>query len=405
MGDASDGPSDDGLDGDDTDDIDAEDVTHAEDVDADPIEPAVTDVSGDDAPDTDPDGATTDADAEPTSTGAEEDDDDSSDAESADESAEPADESTEPAEMDAEPTGDGSDDEYADPPDSVPDTGDPSVPDEVPSVEDEGVPIEEHDGAADDVEPVPADEVDEGVLGEGPSSDEEQPIAVHVEEMVRRLGVVVLIAGVVSALCFPFGDTLITVIWDGVLPASSTAQPHIYAPLELIVTQFKVASIAGVIVALPVIVYETYAFMRPGLYPHERRYYLAAIPTSLVLAVVGVVFAYFVVVPSVMSYFLYYSTSVANAALALGSTFNLILVLMAYLAIVFQIPLFVMLAIMMGLTTRRWLADRRLLFWGAFAGVSFLATPDPTGVAPVVVAATMIVLFEGTLLLLRWTGN
>lgn len=398
MGDASDGPSDDGLDGDDTDDIDAEDVTHAEDVDADPIEPAVTDVSGDDMPDTDPDGATTDADAEPTSTGAEEDDDDSSDAESADES-------TEPSEMDAEPTGDGSDDEYADPPDSVPDTGDPSVPDEVPSVEDEGVPIEEHDGAADDVERVPADEVDEGVLGEGPSSDEEQPIAVHVEEMVRRLGVVVLIAGVVSALCFPFGDTLITVIWDGVLPASSTAQPHIYAPLELIVTQFKAASIAGVIVALPVIVYETYAFMRPGLYPHERRYYLAAIPTSLVLAVVGVVFAYFVVVPSVMSYFLYYSTSVANAALALGSTFNLILVLMAYLAIVFQIPLFVMLAIMMGLTTRRWLADRRLLFWGAFAGVSFLATPDPTGVAPVVVAATMIVLFEGTLLLLRWTGN
>jgi len=110
-------------------------------------------------------------------------------------------------------------------------------------------------------------------------------------------------------------------------------------------------------------------------------------------------------VPAVMTYFLFYSTGVANAALALGSTFNLILILMAYLAIVFQIPLFVMLAIMMGLTSRRWLADRRLLFWGAFAGVSFIATPDPTGVAPVVVAATMIVLFEGTLLLLKWTDR
>ncbi|GGM59014.1 sec-independent protein translocase protein TatC [Halarchaeum rubridurum] len=422
MGDAPDGPSDDGPDGD---DADGEDVTHAEPVDTGRIEPDVTDVSEGDA--TAPDGATTDDDSE-TDADASDGDDASAEgaADTADESADDADdESADDADDESADTADdgrsdgaddAADEEYADPPDDVPDTGDPSVPDEGPTVAESGVDLEEHTGEhrdATEATPAPADtEVDanadvddEGVFGEGPESDEEQPVAVHVEEMVRRLGIVVLVAGVVSALLFPFGDTLITFIWDGVLPASSTAQPHVYAPLELIVTQFKVASIAGVVVALPVIVYETYAFMRPGLYPHERRYYLAAIPTSLVLAVVGVVFAYFVVVPSVMSYFLYYSTSVANAALALGSTFNLILVLMAYLAIVFQIPLFVMLAIMMGLTTRRWLADRRLLFWGAFAGVSFLATPDPTGVAPVVVAATMIVLFEGTLLLLRWTGN
>jgi len=442
MGDAPDGPSDDGDDA-----ADGEDVTRAESVDASSIEPDVTDVS--EGVETAADGATTDGDATSADGDSDDDsadatdddsadttdddsadatdddsadttdndsadttdddsadatDDDSADATDDDSADATDDDSADATDDDSADTTDNDSadttDDYADPPESVPDTGDPSVPDEGPAVADEDTLIEEHDGA----NATPAED-DGGVFGEGPETDQEQPIAVHVEEMVRRLGIVVLVAGVVSALCFPWGDTLITFIWDGVLPASSTAQPHVYAPLELIVTQFKVASIAGVVVALPVIVYETYAFMRPGLYPHERRYYLAAIPTSLVLAVVGIVFAYFVVVPSVMSYFLYYSTSVANAALALGSTFNLILVLMAYLAIVFQIPLFVMLAIMMGLTTRRWLADRRLLFWGAFAGVAFLATPDPTGVAPVVVAATMIVLFEGTLLLLRWTGN
>ncbi|GAD52186.1 twin-arginine translocation protein TatC [Halarchaeum acidiphilum MH1-52-1] len=375
-----DGDAPDGADGEGDAPADDEDVTRSESIDADPVEPAVTDVdTADDGPDSsDEADVAVDADADA----------------AGDAAADEADATDETAADEADATDGG----YADPPDAVPDTGEPSVPDEGPTVDDDRALVDED--AVDD----PFVEEDAGIgMGDGPASDEEQPIAVHVEEMVRRLGIVVLIAGIVSVLCFPFGDTLITVIWDGVLPASSTAQPHIYAPLELIVTQFKVASIAGVVVALPVIVYETYAFMRPGLYPHERRYYLAAIPTSLVLAVVGVVFAYFVVVPSVMSYFLYYSTGVANAALALGSTFNLILVLMAYLAIVFQIPLFVMLAIMMGLTSRRWLADRRLLFWGAFAGLSFIATPDPTGVAPVVVAATMIVLFEGTLFLLRWT--
>jgi sec-independent protein translocase protein TatC len=64
-----------------------------------------------------------------------------------------------------------------------------------------------------------------------------------------------------------------------------------------------------------------------------------------------------------------------------------------------------MLAIMMGVTTRQWLQDRRLYFWGAFAAIAFVFSPDPTGMAPLMVAVTMIALFEGTLLLLRWTGD
>jgi len=385
-----------------------DDVTNAESLDADPVEPTV------DSPADAASAAETDADAS--------DSDDARDADRDDTDDGPASDSQRDDDIEGETT---RDDESENGTESADESGDDSPKDESGEGDDgdesegdntddgdesEGDNTDDGDESEGDntdddgSEPV-ADLPAEGEGGlDGPATDQEQPIAEHVEEMVRRLGVVILIAGGISALLFPFADGLIGTIWNGVLPVG-TADPHIYSPLELIITQFKVASIAGVVVALPVLVYETYAFMRPGLYPNERRYYLAAIPTSLVLAVIGVVFAYFVVVPSVMTYFLYYSTSVANAALALGSTFNLILVLMAYLAIVFQIPLFVMLAIMMGLTTRRWLADRRLLFWGAFAGVAFLLTPDPTGVAPIPVAATMIALFEGTLLLLRWTGN
>jgi len=238
----------------------------------------------------------------------------------------------------------------------------------------------------------------------GPQSDEEQPLAVHIEEMVKRLGVVIAIAGVVSLAAFPFAENVVTFLWYSILPGS-VSQPHVYHPLELVLTQLKTASLAGLVIALPAFVYETYAFMRPGLYPHERRYYLAAVPTSLILAVVGVSFAYFIVLPAIMNYFLYYSESVVDIAFALGQTFNLILILMGYLALVFQIPLFIMLAIMMGLTTRQWMEDRRLIFWGVFLGISFLFSPDPTGMAPLMIAATMIGLFEGTLLLLRWTNR
>jgi sec-independent protein translocase protein TatC len=256
----------------------------------------------------------------------------------------------------------------------------------------------------------------------GPSSDEEMPLAEHIDEMVRRLAVVLAVGSVVTLLLFPGADILnayagtslptatdvINYLWNAHIPGAETVEgrrPRVYGPLELLLTELKVAGLAGFVVSLPVFVYETYLFMRPGLYPHERRYYLSAVPTSVVLAFIGIAFAHFVVLPAIFAYFTSYTTQAATVAFGLRETFSLILVLMGYMALVFQIPLFIMLAIMMNLVTRSWLEDKRLLFWGGFLGLSFIVSPDPTGMAPIIVAATMIALFEGTLALLRWTGN
>jgi sec-independent protein translocase protein TatC len=243
---------------------------------------------------------------------------------------------------------------------------------------------------------------------DGPESDVEMPLADHIEEMVRRLGIVFLIAGVVGVVVFPIADDLVNFLWNTHIPGATTIEsrrPRLYGPLELILTELKVAGLAGFVVGLPVFVYQTYRFMRPGLYPRERKYYLAAVPTSLILAFIGVAFAHFVVLPAIFAYFTSYTIGTAVIAFGLKETFGLILVLMGYMALVFQIPLFIMLAIMMDLVTRQWLTEKRLLFWGGFLGLSFLVSPDPTGMAPIIIAATMITLFEGTLLLLRWVNR
>ena len=261
---------------------------------------------------------------------------------------------------------------------------------------------------------------------EGAPDDEEMPLADHIEEMVTRLFIVLAVMAGVAVLTLPVSDDLINFLWysfldgpaeacggvaTGVEPGGAAAGPegadcpHIYSPLALILARLKVASLVGFIVALPVFVYETYLFMRPGLYPRERRYYLAAVPTSLVLATIGVGFAYFAVLRAMFDYFITYSDRAADLAFGLGETFNLIILMLGFFALIFQIPLFVMLAIMMGVTTRRWLVDRRLYFWGGFAAIAFVFSPDPTGMAPLLVAVTMIGLFEGTLLLLKWTGS
>ncbi|GAB6879266.1 hypothetical protein JCM17823_15400 [Halorubrum gandharaense] len=289
--------------------------------------------------------------------------------------------------------------------------------DEEEAADDEGADDGEDDGA-DDGEDADEDEDDGADDGEneetfdgieGPDTDEEMPLAEHIEEMMRRLAIVFLFGGLATLIAVTESTALIEYFWNyhipGAEPGSDVNRPRLYGPLELPLTRLKVAGIAGVVVGLPAFVYQTYRFMKPGLYSNERRYYLAAVPTSLVLGSVGVAFAHFLVLPAIFSYFTTYTEDAATVAFGLAETFNLIVVMLAFMAIVFQIPLFIMLAIMMNLVTRRWLEQKRLIFWGAFLGIAFIFSPDPTGMAPIIVTLTMIVLYEGTLAILRWTGN
>jgi len=275
----------------------------------------------------------------------------------------------------------------------------------------------ESSGDPGDGEPVPAqagspEPVGGGSYGGAPD-DQEMPLSAHIEEMIRRFAWVIVVLGTVSALAFPFANDLINFLWYSFLPgdtlvcpeSSSAACPRVYDPLALLLARIKVASLVGFIAALPVLVYQSYLFMRPGLYPHERRYYLASVPTSLVLAFVGVAFAYFIVLPLLFGYFMTYSEGAAAIAFGLTETFNLMLLMIGLFAAIFQIPLFMMLGVMMGVTSRRWLQDKRLYFWAAFAGIAFVFNPDLTGMAPIIVLVTMVLLYEMTLLLLRWTGR
>ncbi len=239
-----------------------------------------------------------------------------------------------------------------------------------------------------------------------PPDDEEMPLADHIEEMILRFAVVLLFASAGTAIGLLWASDAISIIWADVFPAGvNEPPPHIYHPLELWLTRIKVAALLGIMVGLPMFVYQCYLFMKPGLYPHERKYYLAAVPTSVVLAGVGMLFSYLLVLPILFYYFTFYAEGSAEIAYALGETFDLVITLTAFLAIVFQIPLFIMLAIMMGVTTRRWLAEKRLYFWAAFFGLAFMFTFDPTAMAPVLVGITMILLFEGTLVVLKWVGR
>src|SRR6056297_893037 len=135
-----------------------------------------------------------------------------------------------------------------------------------------------------------------------PADETEQPSPSTVDDEI------------VTVLVYPFAGETINFLWSSHIPEAAANRPRLYGPLEFILTKLKVAGLAGLLLGLPVFVYQTYRFMRPGLYPTERRYYLASGPTSLVLGIAGVLFAHFLILPFVFAYFTTYTAEAAAVA-------------------------------------------------------------------------------------------
>lgn len=233
-------------------------------------------------------------------------------------------------------------------------------------------------------------------------TDEEMPLTAHIEELAKRLIVVVVATTVVMVGAFLVSDRLLDVIWYQFF----TEPPRVYQPFAEILTRLRLSAMIGLAVAIPILVYETFEFMKPGLYPNEQRYFLAVVPVSLVLMSFGLAFSFFFALPLLYRYFIFYSQDVAVQGLGLVETFNLIVMVSLAFGIVFQVPLLMTFAVKMEVASRRWFVQYRAYVWGGCITVAalFAGTLDPTGVAGFMVAFTMIMLFEATVAAFRVVG-
>jgi sec-independent protein translocase protein TatC len=232
-----------------------------------------------------------------------------------------------------------------------------------------------------------------------PPDDREMPLSEHLRELRDRLLVVIGVTAFLMAIAFPFSGRLIDLMLKRVVPP--TAILTAYEPLELFKVRIIVSFMAAVAIGFPLLVYEAFRFAAPGLYRHEKRFFIMILPISTALFALGAGLAYFFTMPLFFSLVFGYEGSLVAPELSIGQTFSIIMNLMLGFGIVFQVPLIVVMAIKMGLVRRKTLADGRLAAYGLLAGFAVLIAPDPTMLSQLIVAAVLIILFEASLLLAR----
>ena len=234
----------------------------------------------------------------------------------------------------------------------------------------------------------------------GVEGDFKEHVVDHLKELRKRIMVVGAALVIGAVLFYPLSGDAIAYLWDQLIPKSVLMS--IYSPTEYLMTRLKLSAAFAVCVFFPLLMYEVFKFMSRGLYKKERKFLIKTVPLSFILFVFGASVAYFIILPLFLHYILFYSDQTAVAQIGLAETFNTIIALVLGFGLVFQVPLLMVSVVRLGIVEEKTLRKSRIVVYGALIGFTFLIAPDPTLVSQLLAGIVLVVLFEFSLILLKF---
>ena len=128
-----------------------------------------------------------------------------------------------------------------------------------------------------------------------PDVQTEQPLRDHLQEFRKRLIICLVVVAIAALACYNYVDDIIALL------SGPAGKLYFMNPSEVFFTYMEIALYAGILFTLPVLLYEVWAFVAPALWPEERRAVLVILPTAVILFYVGLVFAYYLVIPAAVT--------------------------------------------------------------------------------------------------------
>lgn len=210
----------------------------------------------------------------------------------------------------------------------------------------------------------------------------EQPFVQHLMELRDRMIKAVVAIGVAAALLafFPGPSALYDLMAAplvATLPKGATLiATNVISPF---VVPIKILFMAAFMAALPVVLYQLWAFVAPGLYSHEKKLVMPLVVSSTLLFFVGVAFCYFIVFRQVFSFIQSFAPKSITAAPDIEEYLNFVLGMFLAFGLAFEVPIAVILLVRMGVLSVAQLREYRGYFWVVAAVGTALVTPPDAG--------------------------
>ena len=231
--------------------------------------------------------------------------------------------------------------------------------------------------------------------------DEHLTLVEHLDELRTRLIVSIAALVVASSLCFWQNDLLLDIANK---PLPGDLVPITFSVTEPFMTTVTLSVYGGLLLALPVILYQLYAFVLPAFSDAERRVVLPFLLAVPFLFIAGVVFAYFVVIPAATQFLLNFNASEFNIEVRAREYYSFFALTCIAVGVLFQIPIAILAVTRLGITTPQQLARNRKYAVLIIAVVAMLL-PGTDPVTMLISMLPLVLLFELSLILARLFGR
>src|SRR4051795_9127945 len=222
----------------------------------------------------------------------------------------------------------------------------------------------------------------------------------HLGELRTRIVVSISALAVAFAVCFWQNSRLLDIA-NAPLPGDKA--PITFGVAEPFTTTVMVSAYAAIVIALPVLLYQAYAYMVPALTDRERRVIVPFLIMVPALFCAGVVFGYFVVLPAATKFLLNFNQGQFNIQVRAKDYYSFFTVTLGAMGLIFQLPIGILAVTRLGIVTPKQLAQNRRYAYLVIAIVAMIL-PGTDPVSMLLEMAPLIVLFEASLALARVVG-
>ena len=226
------------------------------------------------------------------------------------------------------------------------------------------------------------------------ATEDQIPFTAHLEELRKRLIVCFVAVGVGFVAAYGFKEKLFQILTRPLISVMNTRDNLIFTGLpEAFFTYLKVAFLAGLMLAAPVIIYQFWMFVAPGLYDKEKRHLIPIVFLSSVFFLGGALFGYFIVFPFGFKFFLGFATDTIRPLPSMKEYLAFSAKLLLAFGLVFELPLVITFLAKLGIVSVDFLKKNRkyaLLLFFVFAAI--LTPPDV--VTQIMMALPLMILYE-----------
>lgn len=236
-------------------------------------------------------------------------------------------------------------------------------------------------------------------------TDEKQPFFSHLKELRDRLLVCIIAVAIAFFITYYFKEKLFDFLMQPFIQVMPAKSSFIFTAItEAFLTYFKISVVAALFVAAPVILYEFWMFVAPGLYEKEKKYVYPFIFFGSLCFLCGALFCYFVVMPNMYRFFVSYAREFVTPMPDLKNYMSLTLKLLIIFGFIFELPLVAFYLARAGIINAKMLAKkRRYAILGVFIASAVITPPDV--VSMILVALPMWGLYELGILIAKVFGR